>query len=69
VNLIEAIKSGCRFRRLGFAPPDRWWPRDKASDPCWDWVDQSDVADWFRTISLEDLLANDWEVEQKGSGF
>jgi len=60
MNLVDAIKSGKRFRRLELnILPHKWWPSDDS------WVDPSDVVDWFRTISLEDLLADDWEVDSK----
>jgi hypothetical protein len=59
VNLIEAIKSGRPFRRLELdVPAYKWWPSENS------WVEQCEVDDWFRTISLEDLLADDWEIKR-----
>ncbi len=50
MNIIEAIKSGKRIRRKG-------WPNKN----CWA---QRDGYRMYR-IMEEDLLADDWEVEEK----
>jgi hypothetical protein len=46
MNLIDALKSGKRFRRAG----EEFW--------------LDTIQDW--SFSLESVLADDWEVEEKG---
>jgi DNA primase large subunit len=49
MNIIDAIKSGKRFRRIAW----------KISD----WVSQ-DWDDWWLRLTREDVKAEDWEVEE-----
>lgn len=47
MTLLEAIKSGKRFKRSGGSS----------------WVEPEEVQFWFRTIDYSALIADDWEVE------
>lgn len=47
MNIIEAIKSGKRFKRKAHFD---YWPKPNRNS---------------HTFSLEELLADDWEVEEK----
>ena len=46
MNIIEAVRSGKRFRREGF----NWFPFN---------------ADHYNSVSKEDILAEDWEIEER----
>lgn len=50
MNLIEAVRSGKPYRRKG-------WPSNQEF--------QKPIGSYCLGIAVEDLLADDWEIEQK----
>lgn len=50
MNLIEAIRSGKRFRRKSLK--NSWFPANQGQDK------------YIFQLSVEDIVAEDWEVEQ-----
>ena len=54
MNILEAIKSGKRFRRKPSIPGTV------------SWIGPLDVTThWDESFFLDDILADDWEVEEK----
>jgi hypothetical protein len=53
MNIIEAVKSGKRFRRIGWT---RWYPDDTVGN---------NIVDETPSCSKEDILATDWEIEER----
>lgn len=53
MNIIEAIKSGKPFRRRAHIPGTKAWlaPLDEHKD-------------WNNYFRLDDILADDWEVDE-----
>jgi len=48
MNIIEAVKSGKRFKRSGISS----------------WVEPEEAQDLFRNLDYSALIADDWEVEE-----
>lgn len=62
MNIIDAIKSGKRFRRKEWGDSS-WW-----SDNCWFIADDNMVRDMkghSHIWDVEDLTATDWEIESE----
>jgi hypothetical protein len=51
MNVIEAIKSGKRFRRASWNPGD--------------WAEPHEAEEVLKNTMFEALMAEDWEVEQQ----
>lgn len=64
MNIIEAVKSGKRFRRPSFAEGS-WVSKDTNGNLSFHPDD-----DWgFKAFSQADILAEDWIVEDKELGL
>ena len=57
MNILEAIKSGKRFRRLSSVETGYYCARG-------DQLELGLCTDYNALFSLEDIIAEDWEVEQ-----
>lgn len=62
MTLIEAIKSGKRFRRK----PGKC-PHSSLNDlcDCGEWFQQNNDPTWVYCLNRERILADDWEIEEK----
>lgn len=61
MNIIEAVKSGKRFRRKSV--PYVWHSEDKFY--CLPGLQATGLWSTEHTLSKEDLTADDWEIEEK----
>jgi hypothetical protein len=61
MTLIEAVKSGKRFRRAAKCT------HASINDMCrcGDWYENRTERDWTYAFKFQDLVADDWEVEEK----
>jgi hypothetical protein len=62
MNIVEAIKSGCKFKRKSY-DPDMWCHVTKGTDGCKEV--QFVTGQCKRFLPYEgDLLADDWEIQE-----
>jgi hypothetical protein len=66
MNILEAVRSGKPFRRLGYLPTTTQQEEDGRTRLEFTWLNPNGMTDleWEYEFSRGDFLAEDWEVKE-----